>query len=120
MLSKLRRAWPLARLIAHLGFSASVMVLGVSWMGGQHYFILGLTIGVVTLAAAIGVALLILLGSIVVLDDDRRFSCPPISLGAVPPAGTEGPGHVTSSPLGSPHAPGMRFRDVPRVTGEAR
>jgi hypothetical protein len=48
----------------------------VSWVCGERYFVAGLAIGLVVLAAAGAVGLGILLGAPLVLDDDRPMHLP--------------------------------------------
>lgn len=114
-MNKIRRAWPLAKLIAQLGFSSAAMVLWVSWMCGDRYFILGLEIGVWILGAAGLVALLVLVGAPLILDEDTRglSSCSPGGVQHIPSPGTAG--RVASNfTLGNPPCP-AEFRDAPRT-----
>jgi hypothetical protein len=70
--NKVKRAYPLAKLIAQLGFSSAAMLLLVSWSCGERYFLDGLAIGIGVLAVAGVAALLILLLAPLVLDEDNR------------------------------------------------
>lgn len=71
-MNKIKRAYPLAKLIAQFGFSAAATLMLVSWICGERYFLNGLAIGIGVLVTAGGAALLILVFAPFVIDDDHR------------------------------------------------
>ncbi len=72
MTDKIRRAWPVAKLVAQFGFSAGMVLILVSVFCGERYLVTGLAVGVFVFGAAAVVSALIMLAAPFVLDDDRR------------------------------------------------
>lgn len=71
-MNKVKRAYPLASLVALLGFTTGAVLLLISWLCGERHLIAGVEIGLSVIGIGGAAALAILIGAPFVIDEDNR------------------------------------------------
>jgi hypothetical protein len=72
VVNKIRRAWPLAKLITQFGFAVGAVLLLVAWFCGARHLVVGVQIGMGVIVVAGVVGLLVLAFAPLVVDEDNR------------------------------------------------